>query len=362
MRSLYNLEPLGPLLMMVSMVLMLVLSVVCLRFAGEHRAKRVKRLTLLALFLTFDLLVFGAFTRLTDSGLGCPDWPGCYGTTSALSAHANIAQAQAMLPDGPVTHAKAWIEMIHRYLAMLVGGLILTLAVFTAVMRYQGDRSVSWRWPLASLVWVLVQGAFGALTVTMKLFPLIVSLHLMGGMVLLAMLAIQAHAQGAFASLQIPRPSSWRARAVGFVLMVQVFLGAWVSSNYAVLACESFPLCQGSVVPELDADGFVLWRPLGMTAEGVFLNAQALVTIHWIHRCMAVVAIGALMWLIQALRKQAPQAQHWRWLSLLVVIQAISGVSNVVLGWPMWAALVHTGCASLLWATLWVWSTPRKTV
>jgi cytochrome c oxidase assembly protein subunit 15 len=355
MTSLYNLQPVGHLLLMVSAVLMVPLSWVWLRSSGEQRQQRLARLTLLALFLTFDLLVFGAFTRLSDAGLGCPDWPGCYGTASPVSAHADIAQAQAMMPDGPVTHTKAWIEMIHRYLAMSVGGLILVLAVFTGVCRFKGDQQVSWRWPLATLVWVLVQGAFGALTVTMKLFPLIVSLHLMGGMVLLAMLAIQARSSGALASSHIPSNMRGAVIAVSLLVMTQVFLGAWVSTNYAVLACDTFPLCQSTLIPVLDGSGYTLWRSLGMNADGSFLSAQALVTIHFVHRVMALVVIVALSWLVLSLRRQERDALHWRWLGALMLVQALSGVSNVVLGWPMWAALIHTGCASLLWTTMWIW-------
>ena len=146
-------------------------------------------LCLVTLFLTFDLVVFGAFTRLTDSGLGCPDWPGCYGSTSPVGASAPIAQAQSALPDGPVTVQKAWIEMIHRFLATGVGALILLLAI--AAWKDARQSAASAWLATGTLLWVCLQGAFGALTVTMKLFPAIVTLHLLGGMVLLALLVVQ---------------------------------------------------------------------------------------------------------------------------------------------------------------------------
>ena len=163
---------------------------------------RFKALTLFTLFLTFDLVMFGAFTRLTDSGLGCPDWPGCYGYTSPLGAKSHIDAAQSAMPSGPVTVGKAWIEMIHRYLATGVGVLILVLAVTSWLGKTQegSSRMISPWWPTLTLFWVCMQGAFGALTVTMKLFPAIVTLHLLGGLSLLALLTAQvvrsAQAQG----------------------------------------------------------------------------------------------------------------------------------------------------------------------
>ena len=176
------------------------LAWVWLRNRHATLARRLQALTLLTLFLTFDLVLFGAFTRLTDSGLGCPDWPGCYGSASPVGAQLHIEAAQSAMPTGPVTHAKAWVEMIHRYLATGVGVLILTLTLVTWLARREQRAARQcgaampaqpW-WPTVTLVWVCLQGAFGALTVTMKLFPAIVTLHLLGGLVLLALLCVQA--------------------------------------------------------------------------------------------------------------------------------------------------------------------------
>jgi len=188
----------SPLLHMMLMGLVLAsgpLAWVWLRHRAGSRIGRVRALTLLTLFLTFDLVVFGAFTRLSDSGLGCPDWPGCYGHASPVGAQTQIDAAQSAMPTGPVTHSKAWIEMIHRYLATLVGVLILVLAIAAwTTPRFAQESSPSharpW-WPSLTLFWVGLQGAFGALTVTMKLFPAIVTLHLLGGMVLLVLLCLQ---------------------------------------------------------------------------------------------------------------------------------------------------------------------------
>ena len=180
-------------------------------------AAHLRKLTLLTLFLTFDLVLLGAFTRLTDSGLGCPDWPGCYGNASPVGASAEIQAAQDAAPGGPVSHGKAWVEMLHRYLASGVGVLILVLAVASWVEhgRLRRARGSGWTavrglraplspwWATLSLLWVCLQGAFGAFTVTMKLYPAIVSAHLIGGMVLLALLAAQSQA---YARAALPLP------------------------------------------------------------------------------------------------------------------------------------------------------------
>ncbi|RYY92728.1 MAG: heme A synthase, partial [Comamonadaceae bacterium] len=220
------------------------------RNAGQGIARRLHGLTILTLFLTFDLTLFGAFTRLTDSGLGCPDWPGCYGNASPLGARHEIAMAQAQMPTGPVTHGKAWIEMVHRYLATGVGVLIVVLAVATFVawrqqrragLTAQHQATLQPGWPLATLVWVCVQGAFGALTVTMKLYPAIVTLHLLGAIGLLALLCMQAVRYQQVAAGRLPTPVSSPLRtlllATSGLLALQIALGGWVSTNYAVLAC-----------------------------------------------------------------------------------------------------------------------------
>jgi cytochrome c oxidase assembly protein subunit 15 len=325
-------------------------------------------LTLVTLFLTFDLVLFGAFTRLTDSGLGCPDWPGCYGNASPLGAHADITQAQAAMPTGPVTHPKAWIEMIHRYLATGVGVLILTLTAVTWLARQQtrkqhepaasstgnsaSDVLQPW-WPTLTLVWVCLQGAFGALTVTMKLFPAIVTLHLLGGMVLLALLRAQsarfAVAAGDVQVVNVTR-STWLLLLVGFVLLwLQIALGGWVSTNYAVLACAEFPSCQGSFWPAMDFRlGFTLWRELGAGHGDANFTFEALTAVHYVHRLSAYLVFAALLLLARQLYRVPGMRAHAHWILALVLLQLVTGVSNVVLGWPLLAAVSHTGGAAAL--------------
>jgi cytochrome c oxidase assembly protein subunit 15 len=190
--ALVDMAPTLRLMLLALVVAMLPLSWVWLQQRGRDTSARIAALTAVTLFLTFDLIVFGAFTRLTDSGLGCPDWPGCYGSVSPLGASDEIRAAQTVAPTGPVTFTKAWIEMIHRYLAMSVGVLILVMAVTSWLGRRDGSRlpHSPW-WPTVTLVWVVIQGLFGKYTVTLKLYPAVVTLHLLGGMLLLALLTVQ---------------------------------------------------------------------------------------------------------------------------------------------------------------------------
>jgi heme a synthase len=316
---------------------------------GDARA-RVLALAMLTAFLTFDLIVFGAFTRLTDSGLGCPDWPGCYGHASPLGASQHIEVAQAAMPTGPVTETKAWIEMIHRYLAMTVGALIIVLLL--ASLRHKRAGRLDWRLPAFTLFWVIVQGMFGKYTVTLKLQPIIVTLHLLGGMVLLGLLVAQCERLRGDAVRAAPLPKRWLIVGLAACL-VQMALGAWVSSNYAVLACQGFPQCNGDWWPAMDlSEGFHLTRELGRASQGAYLPMQALVAVHWVHRAFAlvvVVAVGGLAWLAW---RQAAWRVHGKGLAGLLALQLATGMSNVVLQWPIAMALLHTAGAALIWAVL----------
>jgi cytochrome c oxidase assembly protein subunit 15 len=343
--SAIDLAPLLPLLLLAAVVALLPLSWWWLRQRRAAPAARLAALTALTLFLTFDLIAFGAFTRLTDSGLGCPDWPGCYGSVTPIGAREHIAAAEAAMPTGPVTWSKAWIEMIHRYLAMTVGALILVMAVFSWVERRRLPHS-PW-WATATLVWVIVQGLFGKYTVTLKLYPAIVTLHLIGGLVLLALLAVQ-HQMFRGQPIVLAPPVRRLAVLAIAVLGLQVALGGWVSTNYAVLACSGFPDCNGSWWPAMDfAEGFRVLRHLGQTADGELLSFEALVSIHYVHRAFAIAVVavlGALAWRLW----QAGQRRFGAGLAALLALQLASGLSNVVLGWPLVAALAHTAGAAAL--------------
>ena len=381
-QPLYNLAPLLQMLLLGVLIALGPLLWVWRRNRGPTSGRRLQALTVLTLFLTFDLVLFGAFTRLTDSGLGCPDWPGCYGSASPLGAHADIAAAQSAMPTGPVTQGKAWIEMVHRYLATSVGVLIMALTLIAWRERWRARKGAAspvkavpavgpW-WPTFTLFWVCLQGAFGALTVTMKLFPAIVTLHLLGGVVLLALLCVQAvrHTQAAQTGAGIAMAPALRGgiALTGLLVAVQVALGGWVSTNYAVLACSTFPQCQGSWWPVMDfAQGFSLWRPLGVLPDGSHIHFSALTAIHYVHRLFAygvLLALALLAWRLRRAAGDVPvRRAQARWLGGLALLQFATGLSNVVLDWPLVAAVLHTGGAAALIVVLtWVWSSSRPAV
>ena len=347
--ALPELPPLARLALVALLVALLPLAWWGLRQRGATPRGRLAALTAITVFLTFDLIVFGAFTRLSDSGLGCPDWPGCYGEASPLGAHGDIHAAQTAMPSGPVTFAKAWIEMVHRYLAMAVGLLILVAAVISWRIRRQLPHSPVWA--LLTLVWVVVQGLFGKYTVTLKLYPAVVTLHLLGGMVLLALLVAQLESLRD-RPLRWPRPPPRALVALVLaVLLVQVALGGWVSTNYAVLACSGFPTCNGQWWPAMDAGhSFTLLRELGRAGQGGFLPFDALVAIHLAHRGFALLALAALAALAARLWRAGRPGGHGAALLLagLTLAQLASGLANVVLDWPLLGALAHSGGAAAL--------------
>ena len=208
-----------------------------------------QKLNWAVVFLTFDLILFGAFTRLSDSGLGCPDWPGCYGTSNPLRAMEEIRAAEAAMPTGPVTVFKAWVEMIHRYLAMSVGVLII-IQVVLAFKQIGAQRQLAIQGSLFLLGLVCLQGVFGAWTVTLKLQPIIVSMHLILALILFSSMVwfAQRNDSKTISSKAQDKslPIAWIAFAT-IALLIQIFLGAWVSTNYAVLACPDFPTCMRMV-------------------------------------------------------------------------------------------------------------------
>jgi cytochrome c oxidase assembly protein subunit 15 len=347
--DLYNLNPILQVMGAGLALALLPLSWWVWRHRHAPAGRRLQALTILTLFLTFDLILFGAFTRLTDSGLGCPDWPGCYGSATPLGAQLHIEAAQSAMPTGPVTHGKAWVEMVHRYLATGVGVLILSLSVMTwRQRRRESTQAVNPWWPTFTLLWVCLQGAFGALTVTMKLFPAIVTLHLLFGIGLLALLAAQA-----------VRYDGWHSRAVSpalrrglwlayGLLWLQIALGGWVSTNYAVLACTGFPSCNGTWLPALDWQGFSLLRDLGHTVDGQVLPFAALTTIHFVHRSAAWLVLAVLVAVGWRLRRAQGMKGLAQGLLAVAALQLATGLSNVVLDWPLLAAVLHTGGASAL--------------
>lgn len=313
-----------------------------------------RNLILAALILTLGVVSLGAYVRLSDAGLGCPDWPGCYGKLTPHHAADAINAELAERPDGPVSHAKAWKEMVHRYAAGILGLLVLGIAVLGWRERRETKGGVGL--PLLLLALVIFQALLGMWTVTQLLKPLVVTAHLLGGMATLSLLLWlwlreRGHASHAyFARVDHLRVSS----TLGLLLViVQIALGGWVSTNYAALACTDYPLCQGVWVPPMDFEhAFTLHRELGETASGDLLPMAALTAIHWVHRVMALIVTLYLGWLVLRLVRTPGYAGVGLAVGGLLTLQVTLGISNVLLSLPLALAVAHNAGAALLLASM----------
>ena len=311
-----------------------------------------KNLLIFGILLAFCVISLGAYVRLSDAGLGCPDWPGCYGKLLGVpDSHHEVNAAQAAFPHAPVEAAKAWKEMIHRYLAGILGLVIAALAILAIWPRRQAVIA-----PQIFLVGlVLVQAALGMLTVTWLLKPVIVTLHLLGGMLILATLVgIRAYHAPAHIDTTAPalKKAAW---AITAIILTQIALGGWTSANYAAMACSDYPLCQGQLMPaDMDwSHAFVFNRELGQTSDGQMLSLQTLTAIHWTHRSFALIVLAACVAFAMRLKQQAETRHFGQLLLAAVVVQALLGISNVWLQWPLGLAVLHnTGAAILLAVTV----------
>lgn len=311
-----------------------------------------KTLILAALLLTFVLVPLGAFVRLSDAGLGCPDWPGCYGQITPHHATDEIDAAVQANPDGVVSHDKAWKEMGHRYVAGILG--LLVLAIFVMAWRNRGHTQAGIGLPALLLGVIVFQALLGMWTVTQLLKPVIVTAHLLGGMTTLALLVWLWRRESATRQQSYFAPARHLRAAVTLGLMlvfVQIALGGWVSANYAALACSDFPMCQAQWLPAMDFEqGFTLHRNLGETASGELLSLQALTAIHWTHRLMALIVTFYLLWLASRLFKISGYARIAVMLLMTLVAQILLGISNVVFSLPLPVAVAHNIGAAILLA------------
>jgi len=287
---------------------------------------------------------------LTDAGLGCPDWPGCYGTLTVPESEAAIEKAQANYPESKIDNKKAWIEMIHRYIATILGFIILSLAFLA--YRNKDEIKVKPSLVYGLLGLVIAQGMLGMWTVTELLMPIIVSLHLLGGMTTLGLLTYITHRHWGTVSdtlISINPTSKKLIRFSLVVLFFQIFLGGWTSTNYAALACTDFPTCHGELIPLMDfSNGFSLWRELGLTSEGEALTLQALQAIQWVHRVGALIFVSYFLYIIYLLTKLKSCNLYRNLLVIVISFQLIIGILTLLLHLPLALATMHNLGAALL--------------
>ncbi len=313
-----------------------------------------RRMALLCLFVVAVVVVLGAYTRLVDAGLGCPDWPGCYGFVLVPQAPEDLQAAQARFPDAPIEADKAWPEMVHRYFASGLGLLILITTVVAWRSRHQAPRVAGLT--LALLAMVILQGAFGAWTVTLKLWPQVVTAHLLGGFTTLSLIWLLCLRLGIgrrWNLAALPGASALRGLAVvGLVLLVlQIALGGWVSSNYAALACPDFPTCQGQWLPPGNLEeGFNFTQRVGPNYLGGKMTSEARITIQVAHRLGALLVTLALGLLV--LRLWSVHRGLAAGLAVALVCQLTLGILNVVLVLPLWNATAHNAMAAVTLAVM----------
>jgi len=321
---------------------------------GQPVNQTIHKLAMVAAIIAFCVIVLGAWVRLSHAGLGCPDWPGCYGQLTWPEAAQEIETANRAYPERPYEPGKAWREMVHRYLAGT-----LMLLVFAIGWK-------SWRDPMANrkfkliatalILLIIFQALLGMWTVTLKLKPIIVMGHLLGGLtsfsLLLWLFFLSRWKLPDKPNIKIRRMRGSIITAI-LILAIQISLGGWTSANYAALACPDVPMCTGQWWPEADfKEGFVLWREIGVDYEGGLLDHRSRVAIHLTHRIGAVVTLVVLFALAFRSLKIPRLRSGAQVLMILIVTQFTLGVLNVALYLPLSSAVAHNAGAALLLATL----------
>ena len=314
--------------------------------------KTSRNLAIFATAFAMVVVILGAFTRLADAGLGCPDWPGCYGFMHIPSADEHIQAANEAFPETPYEFEKAWPEMVHRYFAGTLGLIVLALAI----MSWRSKPKLAIKQSTFLLVLICFQAALGMWTVTMKLHPVVVMAHLMGGITtfsLLASLAIRY--QYAYQIPIMPNESTRLKKLAVFtlaILAIQVALGGWVSANYAALVCHDLPICQGDWFANADFyQGFHFWGKEADSYEFGILDQNARIAIHAAHRIGAIVASLTLIYFIIQLFRTAGSAILSKFavgLSVLLIVQIVLGVNNVLMKLPLANAVAHNAVGALI--------------
>ena len=312
--------------------------------------KYFKKLLLLTTITAFCLVVLGAYVRLSDAGLGCPDWPGCFGTLSVPESQSAIENAELNFPTQRVETDKAWKEMIHRYVAGFLGIMIFLIGIIS----YKNKRvlKVNPIVPYSIVILVIFQALLGMWTVTLLLKPIVVSAHLIGGMTTLGLLTFVTHRY--WGKIQANTLKSaheiFLVRFSLFILFVQIFLGGWTSTNYAGLACTDFPTCHGTLVPSLNfKDAFDIFRDLGKLSDGSPLPLAVFETIQWVHRLGELVTWLFFIYLASVILKYKTMRNLGYVLVFVITAQFIVGVANLLLHLPTVLAVMHTfGAASLV--------------
>ena len=306
-------------------------------------------LALCGVLLGLLVVMLGAYTRLADAGLGCPDWPGCYGHLLWPSSPEEIARSNQAWPDTPVNTARTWPEMVHRYAAALLGLLVLVLAA--RALRRRREPGYPWGLTLSILALVVCQVLFGMWTVTLSLWPQVVTLHLLGGfatVALLWLLALRLRGLPAgFLSCSPGVRGRMRCAALFGLLLVavQVALGGWTTANYAAIACPDLPTCQGEWWPDADfRAGFDIQQRVGPNYLGGLMEHSARVAIHLTHRVGAVLTLLFLTGFALVLMRQTgagPLHRAASALLLVLLLQFALGLGNVWFGFPLAAAVAH---------------------
>ncbi|NVJ49813.1 MAG: COX15/CtaA family protein [Gammaproteobacteria bacterium] len=316
-----------------------------------------QKLAVLTVFFILVVIGLGAFTRLADAGLGCPDWPGCYGFVGIPLKEATIAKANMAFPEQPYELHKAWPEMVHRYFAGTLG--LLILALFIIAFRRRNETHATVKLSAGLLVMVTFQAALGAWTVTEKLHPAVVMGHLLGGFTTFSLLIILTlrlfRPQLDFAQAKLPAPTAWLNLAIGLVV-AQIALGGWTSAHYAALACRDLPVCFAGWYEYSDfIEGFKLWGHEAETYQYGVITNEARVAVHATHRIGAMVvtgALGLLFWQLWLRRVSLAYRKFLIGLAVLLIVQICLGVVNVTMGLPLFNAVAHNLVGSLLLITL----------